>query len=88
MTQKLGVVVYTMDYCPYCERAKRLLKERGVAFQEVRVPEDDEAQWDALYERSGMRTMPQIFAGDKLVGGFTELAEQDARDRLASLKAK
>jgi GrxC family glutaredoxin len=80
------VTVYTMDYCPYCERAKALLKTRGIAYQEVRVAEDDEQTWKDLYERSGMRTMPQIYADDELVGGYTDLAEKDSQDQLASLK--
>ena len=81
-----SVVVYTMDYCPFCERAKRLLTQRGISFQETKVPEDDDEQWDELFKRSGMRTMPQIFAGDRLIGGFTELAELDQKDQLASLR--
>lgn len=80
------VIVYTMDYCPYCERAKRLLEQRGVPFEEIRVAEDDDSKWDELYLRSGMRTMPQIFAGDQLIGGYTELAELDRRTGLAELK--
>jgi len=80
------VTVYTMDFCPYCERAKKLLKERGVAYKEVRVAEDDDAAWDELYKRSGMKTMPQIFAGDKLIGGFTELSALDQQCGLTSLK--
>ena len=75
-----------MEYCPYCIQAKRLLERRGVAFEEVLVPDEDEAQWDALYKRSGMRTMPQIFHGDRLIGGHFELSALDAKDQLASLK--
>jgi glutaredoxin 3 len=81
------VTVYTLDYCPYCERAKALLKQRGIPFEEVRVAEDDDAKWAELYKRSGMRTMPQIFSGEKLIGGYTELAEQDRKDQLKSLAA-
>ncbi len=81
------VQVYTMDYCPYCERAKSLLKKRGVEFQEIRVADDDDAKWDELYRLSGMRTMPQIFHGKKVIGGYTDLAAQDAKDQLASLKS-
>ncbi|MEN9722826.1 MAG: hypothetical protein RJB38_812 [Pseudomonadota bacterium] len=81
-----SVVVYTMNYCPYCERAKALLQRKGIAFQEVRLSEDDDAAWDALEKRSGMKTMPQIFADDHLIGGYTELAAQDARDGLESLR--
>ncbi|MDR3608606.1 MAG: glutaredoxin domain-containing protein [Oligoflexia bacterium] len=80
------VTVYTMQNCPYCLRAKELLKRRDVAFKEVLVPMDDDAQWDALEKRSGMKTMPQIFAGDRLIGGYSELAEQDGKDQLVSLK--
>lgn len=80
------VTVYTMDFCPYCERAKALLKQRGIAYSEVRVPMDDEAQWDALEQKSGMKTMPQIFHGDRLIGGFSELSALDSQDRLESLK--
>jgi glutaredoxin 3 len=81
------VTVYTMDYCPYCERAKGLLKQRGVDFTEVRVAEDDDAMWDELFRRSGMRTMPQIFVGDAVLGGYTDLKAQDDRDKLASFKS-
>jgi glutaredoxin 3 len=80
------VTVYTMEYCPYCLQAKALLKRRGIPFEEILVPDDDDAQWEALRQRSGMRTMPQIFHGDRLVGGYLELSALDARDQLASLK--
>lgn len=80
------VTLYTMENCPYCLRAKQLLSQRGVAFQESKVDEEDDAQWDALFKRSGMRTMPQIFAGDKLIGGFSELSVLDQKDQLVSLK--
>lgn len=80
------VTVYTMNFCPYCKRAKELLGSRGIPFQEKLIPDDDEAQWDELERRSGMKTMPQIFNGDKLIGGYTELAELDRKDKLASLK--
>ena len=82
------VKVYTMSNCPFCVRAKKLLTERGISFQEILVPEEDDAQWDALYKLSGLRTMPQIFAGDRLIGGFTHLAELDKSDGLKSLLKK
>lgn len=71
-----------MDYCPYCERAKSLLKSRNLAFQEIKVDVNDEAEWDRLEKRSKMRTMPQIFIGEQCVGGFTDL---DALDRAGKL---
>ena len=80
------VVVYTMDFCPYCKRAKELLTRRGIPFTEILVPEEDDPQWEALEKRSGMKTMPQIFNGDALVGGYDDLATLDRKDQLASLK--
>jgi glutaredoxin 3 len=62
-----------------------LLKERGLAYEEIRVAEDDDAAWDALEKRSGMKTMPQIFADGELIGGYTDLAALDGRDGLKSL---
>lgn len=80
------VTVYTMDYCPYCERAKALLKQRDVAYEEIRVAMDDDAAWAALEKKTGMKTMPQILQGEKLIGGFNDLNAIDQKDRLASLK--
>jgi len=79
------VTVYTMNYCPYCERAKALLRQKGIPFEEIKVADDDDAAWDALEKRSGMKTMPQIWAGDELIGGYTDLAARDAQDGLKSL---
>ena len=80
------VTLYTMKFCPYCERAKSLFKQKGIAYKEILLEDDDEIQWDRLYKKSGMKTMPQIFDGERLIGGYTELAELDAKDGLASLK--
>jgi glutaredoxin 3 len=80
------VTVYTSENCPYCMRAKQLLKDRGVDFNEVKIGWDDDAQWDALFQRSKLKTVPQIFNGDALVGGFTDLTELDKKDQLTSLK--
>ncbi len=80
------VKVYTMDYCPYCERAKSLLKTRGIVFEEIRVANDDDATWDSLYKKAGMRTMPQILLGEKVIGGYSDLASMDSQDQLQSLK--
>jgi glutaredoxin 3 len=81
-----NITIYTAESCPYCERAKRLLKERGISYQEKKIDWDDDAQWDALYEKSKMKTVPQIFNGDTLIGGFTELSQLDQKDQLTSLR--
>jgi glutaredoxin 3 len=80
------VTVYTTEYCPYCQRAKALLKQRGIPFEEITVAEEDDAAWDALFARSKMKTVPQIFHGDRLIGGFTELSALDQKDALKSLQ--
>ena len=81
------ITVYTMDHCPYCERAKGLLKQRGIPYREVRVPLDDDSAWVDLEKKTGMKTMPQILNGEKVIGGYNDLAAIDAQDQLASLKA-
>ena len=80
------VTVYTTNYCPFCSRAKELLKRRGIPFEEILLREDDDKAWDDLQKRSSMQTVPQIFADDKILGGFTELAALDQKDELAFLK--
>jgi glutaredoxin 3 len=67
------VVMYSTGWCPYCERAKALLGRKEVAFLDIKVDEDP-AERDAMLKRSGgRRTVPQIFIGDRHVGGFDEL---------------
>jgi glutaredoxin 3 len=85
MDLKPQVKVYTMSNCPFCVMAKRLLSDRGIPFQEILVSEDDDAQWESLFKLSGMRTMPQIFSGNRLIGGFSHLADLDKSGGLKSL---
>ena len=76
------VRVYTTLICPYCVRAKHLLRERGIAFEEIDVTRDQEARmW--LVEKTGRRTVPQIFIGEEPIGGFDELRELDRSGELA-----
>jgi glutaredoxin 3 len=66
------VTMYTTDYCPYCVRARGVLKKQGVTFTEHDVTHDpDKRSW--LVEATGMRTVPQIFVGDESIGGCTDL---------------
>ena len=68
-----AVRMYTTQVCPYCIRAKSLLKQRGVEqIDEVRI-DLDPAQRDHMIELTGRRTVPQIFIGDTHVGGCDEL---------------
>lgn len=76
-----SVKVYTTDWCPYCDRAKALLRSKGVPFEEIDV-EGDDAKRAWLVQTTGQRTVPQIFIGDEPVGGYTELAALDRRGEL------
>lgn len=66
------VEIYTADYCGYCHQAKQLLNKKGVNYQEIRV-DLDPAKKTEMIERSGRRTVPEIFIDGDLVGGFDDL---------------
>ncbi|MDL2338201.1 MAG: glutaredoxin 3 [Pseudomonadota bacterium] len=79
------VTMYTTEVCPYCLRAKALLKERGVtSIDEVRVDLDATAR-AAMVDRTGRRTVPQIFIGDRHIGGCDDLVALDQRGGLLPL---
>lgn len=80
------VTMYATGWCPYCTRARQLLAAKGVTVDEI----DIEARPDqraVMMERSGRRTVPQIFIGDTHVGGFDDLAALDRDGRLGALLA-
>ena len=76
-----NIIVYSSNRCPYCDRAKDLLKSKSLEYSEVRV-DLDPAEFDNMLARSnGRRTVPQIFINDHHVGGFDDLwqLEQDGK---------
>jgi glutaredoxin 3 len=78
-----SVKVYTKTRCPYCVRAKALLDRKGVSYEEIDAEHDDALRtW--LVEATGQRTVPQVFVGDRSLGGFTDI---DALDRQGKLDA-
>jgi glutaredoxin 3 len=80
-----AVKMYTTLVCPYCQRAKQLLKQRGVEhIDEVRIDQDP-SQRDVMMKISGLRTVPQIFIGDTHVGGCDDLMALDRRGGLDPL---
>ncbi len=81
------VTVYTADNCPYCVRAKDLLKRKNIPFEEVKISWDDTAAWEEMTVRSGMKTVPQIFFAEKCIGGYTDLAALDQAGELQKLLA-
>ncbi|MFN7185152.1 MAG: glutaredoxin 3, partial [Alphaproteobacteria bacterium] len=66
------VTIYTTTYCPYCVRAKDLLKRKGQAFTEINA-EDDDVREAMIVKAGGRRTVPQIFINGKHVGGSDDL---------------
>lgn len=80
-----AVKMYTTQVCPYCVRAKALLKQRGVeTIDEVRV-DLNPAERDAMIALTGRRTVPQIFIGETHVGGCDDLMALDQRGGLMPL---
>ena len=79
-----NVVMYTANPCPYCLFAKRLLQERNIAYVEHDLTGDFEGRKN-LINKTGMRTVPQIFFGEHHVGGFDELAALDRSGQLMEL---
>lgn len=82
-----AVKMYTTQVCPYCVRAKALLKQRGVTeIEEVRI-DVNVAEREAMMALTGRRTVPQIFIGSTHVGGFDDLAALDHSGGLMPLLA-
>lgn len=84
-TTKPRITMYTTAYCGYCRRAERLLAAKGVDdIEQIRVDEIPHAR-ALMVERTGRRTVPQIYIGDFHVGGYDELAALDRAGRLDEL---
>ena len=81
------VTMYLKDWCPYCQRAKQLLANKGVTDIEFIDIEGDSAQRDAMIERTGRRTVPQIYVGNTHVGGHDDLVALDQAGKLDALLA-
>jgi glutaredoxin 3 len=81
------VTIYTTSWCPYCQSAKALLSKKGVAFEEIDV-EAKPDQRQAMIARAGGRTsVPQIFIGERHVGGSDDIHALDSRGQLDALLA-
>lgn len=81
------VRMYSTRVCPYCVRAERLLAKKGIdpdQIEKIRVDEHPE-QREEMLRITGRRSVPQIFIGDRYVGGFDDLAELDADGELETL---
>lgn len=76
------VLIYTKDYCPYCDRAKEFFASRKIPFEEIDVSRDPQAYSD-LKARTHHMTVPQIFIGDAFIGGYTDLVDKVRRGELS-----
>jgi len=79
--------VYTTPFCPYCVRAKSLLKKKGAEFEEIDIMMDEDARQEMQANSGGARTVPQIFIGDTHVGGCDELYALEQAGKLDPLLA-
>ena len=82
MGNKAKIEVYSGDYCPYCVRAKSLLKQRDLEFIEYNVQQDPEKRVEMNTRSNGGRSIPQIFINDKHVGGCDDLYALDKKGKL------
>jgi glutaredoxin 3 len=76
--------MYTAGTCPYCQMAERLLAAKGVSIEKIRVDLEPAKRQD-MQERTGRRTVPQIYIGDTHVGGYDDLAALDRAGKLDGL---
>jgi glutaredoxin 3 len=82
-----SVTVYSTPFCGYCHAAKRLLKQKGVDFREIDVSYDSAERLEMIRRASGSRTVPQIFIGERHIGGCDELYALEAKGELDALLA-
>jgi len=78
------VTIYSSDFCPFCTRAKQLLKSKSVAFQEINVDGQPEVRREMMM-KSNQRTVPQIWIGEYHVGGCDELYALERANKLDEL---
>ncbi|MCU0073341.1 glutaredoxin 3 [Pseudomonas koreensis] len=79
-----AVIVYSSDYCPYCSRAKYLLANKGVAFEEIKVDGKPQVR-AAMAQKAGRTSVPQIWIGEKHIGGCDDLYALERAGKLDAL---
>ena len=84
-TSVAKVEIYSKFYCPFCVRAKSLLKDKGVEFEEYEISMGGEKRAEMLDRANGGTTVPQIFIDDKHIGGCDDLFALESRDALDPL---
>ncbi|MDB5511347.1 MAG: grxC [Enterovirga sp.] len=79
------ITIYTKSWCPYCSAAKDLLKKKGAAFDEVEIEGQAEKRTEMIARSGGRSTVPQIFIGERHVGGCDDLYALDRGGELDRL---
>lgn len=80
----MSVTMYSTPWCPFCVRARSLLKQKGVSFEDIDVSRDPGRKREMM-ERSGQRTVPQIWIGEQHIGGCDELFVLESQGSLDAL---
>jgi glutaredoxin 3 len=78
------VKIYRTDFCPYCDRAERLFDQLGVDFEEIDVTDDPETR-EELADRTGKKTVPQIFIDGESIGGYDSARELKSEGKLQEM---
>ena len=81
------IIIYSSSHCPYCVRAKELLRRKGVHFTEVLIDENDEKR-EEMIAKTKRYTVPQIFINERHIGGFDDLYALDKSGKLTDLLEK
>ncbi len=79
------IEIYSSHWCPFCDRAKRLLRAKRVAFEQIDVDADPNLRQEMMHRAGGRRTVPQIFVDGAHIGGSDELAGLDRAGRLDAI---
>ena len=83
-----NIIIYTVDYCPYCKKAEMLLQEKGLDYRKIDISENEEEYRNKLGEYYGIKgrvTVPQIIIGDKRIGGYDDLNKMNISGELDKL---
>jgi len=80
-----AITIYTKSWCPYCSAAKDLLKQKGAAFTEIDIERTPPARQEMIRKANGRSSVPQIFIGERHVGGCDDLYALDDKGQLEPL---
>jgi glutaredoxin 3 len=79
------VIIYTGPLCNFCSAAKHLLSKKKISYEEIDIGNDDKKREEMLKKSNGAKTVPQIFIGEKHIGGYVELKALENKGELDTL---